>query len=101
MPYAEGSHGIGCGCFPERSIGFSGYEHCPAGQPIQYVFSFDAVVGGLHAIDYLTYYSNINDPSHMSQFGHAPEIVEPVPGETEDETVDNISIFGGDITRPV
>gem|GEM_PF-5663406 len=45
-----------------------------------YVFSYRTMVSGKHAIDFITGYDNINDPTHQSQFGHAPEGIDPLAG---------------------
>jgi hypothetical protein len=44
--------------------------------------SYDTRKGGKAAIDYLTQFNRINDPSHSLLFGHSPEAIDPTIGIT-------------------
>jgi len=54
----------------------------PTGTPITLVLGYDIKHSDKHAIDYLTYYDRIDDPSHAAVFGHPPENVNPLAGVT-------------------
>src|SRR2546428_6413179 len=41
---------------------------------------YDTVHSSKHAIDFLTHYDLINDPSHSLAFGHTPECIDPTDG---------------------
>ncbi|HWO58069.1 MAG TPA: T9SS type A sorting domain-containing protein [bacterium] len=51
-----------------------------AGDTIEFVVGYDITHSGKHAIDYLTYYDRINDPTHTSLYGHAQETIDPLLG---------------------
>ena len=46
------------------------------------VIEWDIRQGGKSALDYITHYNNLDNPlgSHLSTFGHAPEIIDPKAG---------------------
>jgi hypothetical protein len=50
----------------------------PTGKLIQLVIEYDTKHSDAHAIDYLTYFDRIDDPSHMDVFGHGPETIDPL-----------------------
>src|SRR5438128_1473639 len=41
---------------------------------------YDSTPSSKHAIDFLTQYDLINDPSHSLAFGHPPECIDPTDG---------------------
>jgi len=52
------------------------------GTVITLVIGYDIKHSDKHAIDYLTHYDRIDDPSHMGVFGHPPETIDPTIGVT-------------------
>ena len=52
-------------------------SNLPWNTPIWVEFGYDTLKNDKHALDYLTHYNNINDPSHYLVFGHNPEEILP------------------------
>lgn len=52
----------------------------PTGTPITIIFGYDTKHSDKHAIDYLTHYDRIDNPSHNSVFGHTQETINPTNG---------------------
>ncbi len=50
------------------------------GTVITLTIGYDIKHSDKHAIDYLTHYDRIDDPSHMAVFGHAQETIDPTIG---------------------
>jgi hypothetical protein len=48
------------------------------------IIEWDTYKGGKHALDFITSYQNLDNPagSHQNSFGHAPETINPLLGET-------------------
>jgi uncharacterized repeat protein (TIGR01451 family) len=54
----------------------------PIGATVMLTIEYDIKHSSKNAIDYLTNYSRINDPSHQLVFGHSPEVIDPLIGVT-------------------
>jgi len=54
----------------------------PTGTEIVLTIGYDIKHSDKHALDYLTHYDRINDPSHVSTFGHSDEDIDPLIGVT-------------------
>ena len=52
----------------------------PIGTPITLTIGYDIKHSDKHAIDYLTNFSRINNPSHYDVFGHNAETINPLAG---------------------
>ncbi|NDV62865.1 HYR domain-containing protein [Puniceicoccales bacterium CK1056] len=50
------------------------------GTEIVLTLGYDVTHGGKHALDFLTHYMCMDDPSHMTYFGHEPVSVQPLDG---------------------
>ena len=54
----------------------------PATSTITITIEYEIKHSGKNAIDYLTNYSRIDNPSHQLVFGHSPEVINPLIGVT-------------------
>ncbi|NIM97599.1 MAG: T9SS type A sorting domain-containing protein [candidate division Zixibacteria bacterium] len=52
----------------------------PTGVPIHLTLGYDIKHSSKHAIDYLTHFQRLHDPSHEDAFGHPEETIDPTIG---------------------